>query len=132
MNDPDRSGEESGSGEALAVAILRHSDFAAQISDPKSPLVVHFWAPWCAPCIAQKLAFEQAAMMRGHLRFASCDIEAEPELMRSQAIRDLPTLAIYFAGSERARISGTMRLGAMLDWLDRQRGAGPRRSHTVA
>ncbi|NGY03199.1 thioredoxin family protein [Solimonas terrae] len=108
-------------GSPSPIAELRVDDFSVQSADAEAPLVVHFWAPWCAPCAMLKPVFEQAAAMRGDLRFASCDIDEQPELARELAIRNLPTLAIYHRGLERARISGTMRLGSLLDWFDRHR-----------
>lgn len=103
---------------------LHEADFAAQIADAELPLVVHFWAPWCAPCRLIKPVFEQAASLRRSLRFATVDTDTEPGLMQSQGITNIPTLAIYFAGRAQARISGTMRLSVMLDWLDRHAGPG--------
>ncbi len=107
------------------VLALGEHNFHAYVADLEVPLVVHYCAPWCTPCLMLKPIFEQAAALRRDLRFAVCDVDAAPEIGRNLEIANVPTLAIYLAGRERARISGTMRLGGMLDWLDRQRGAAP-------
>lgn len=105
-----------------AVAELHLDDFSAHAVDAEAPLVVHFWAPRCPPCVTFQPVFAQAASIRGDLHFASCDIDSETALARKLGVVDLPTVAIYHHGAERGRISGTMRIGAFLDWLAR-RGA---------
>ncbi|NKF23487.1 thioredoxin family protein [Solimonas marina] len=83
------------------------------------PLVVHFRAQSCAPCLTLDPVFAQAALLRAGLCFASCDIDTYPSLRQDCNVRNAPTLAIYLAGRELGRISGTMRLQTLLDWIDR-------------
>lgn len=99
---------------------LHGSSFAMQIRRSEVPILVHYWANWCAPCRMLRPIFEQAAVHRRGLRFASCDVDVETAPALEQDIGNLPTLVLYAPDREPARISGTMRLSALLDWIDFQ------------
>ena len=97
---------------------LRADDFEREVRNAAKPVVVHYGCPDCTPCRILAPVFAQAAAYRPQLRFASCNLDNEPALGASEDIVNLPTLILYVQGCERARISGTMRLAALLDWLD--------------
>lgn len=98
---------------------LDAASFAGQVQQSDGAVIVHFAEPNCTPCILMDVVFEQAARHRRDLRFAVCDVEAEAALALQYRIRNAPTLVCFERGLERARISGTLSLGQLLDWLAR-------------
>ena len=90
----------------------------ALIARSDVPVVVDFWAPWCAPCRMMAPAFEQAARtLEPRYRLAKVNTEEQQALAARFGIRSIPTLAVFSAGREVARQSGAMDAGTLVRWI---------------
>jgi thioredoxin 2 len=92
---------------AEPVDVDSAADFDALIGSASTPVMVDFWAPWCAPCrtMAPELA-KVAAQQSGHALVVKVDTQALPELGERFGIRSIPTLAVFRGGREVSRTSG--------------------------
>ena len=82
------------------------------------PLVVDFWAPWCAPCRQMAPEFAKAAgKLHKNVRFVKVNTEAFPQVGSRHNIRGIPTMAYFFDGKERKRKSGAMAADAIASWV---------------
>ena len=81
--------------------------FDAAIRDSALPVVVDFWAPWCAPCrmVAPELA-RVAAKRAGEYLILKVNTDAVPELGERFRIQSIPTMAVFANGRETGRTSG--------------------------
>lgn len=102
-------------GQAIAIDAdnfdrhLQHSDL---------PLVVDFWAPWCAPCRQMAPAFAQAAaQLEPRIRLLKVNTEEAPALAARFAIRSIPTLIAFRNGREIARQSGALDNAGLQRWI---------------
>lgn len=103
-------------GKPVAV---NESSFEAAVSRTELPVVVDFWAEWCAPCHAMAPAFERAAAeMKGRVRFAKVNTEAARAIAGRYGIRSIPTMILFRGGNEAARISGAMDARSIGSWID--------------
>ena len=91
------------------------------------PIVVDFWAPWCAPCRAMAPAYERAAAeLEPEYRLLKVNTEEEPEFAARYQISSIPTMMLFArdrdrrlgagsrteaAGAERLRMSRRSRRG---------------------
>ncbi|CCQ75205.1 co-chaperone YbbN [Magnetospira sp. QH-2] len=99
--------------------LLTGDSFDAHIEACDLPVLVDFFADWCAPCIRMEPLFAQAA---GHLeprvRLAKVDTDEEQALAGRHGIRGLPTMVLFKDGKEIAREAGAMSLNHLLAWVE--------------
>lgn len=63
------------------------------------PVLVDFWAEWCAPCRMIAPAFERLAENYGNdISFVKVDVDELPELAVKYGIRSIPTLLLLHRG----------------------------------
>ena len=97
---------------------LTKAGFDRHLAKDDLPLVIDFWAPWCAPCRMMAPAYtEAAAQLAPAVRLAKLDTEAEPEIAARFGIRSIPTLIAFQNGREVARRSGASDLPGLLGWI---------------
>ena len=100
---------------------LNPANFDRHISSSDLPVVVDFWAPWCAPCKTMAPAFAQAAgLLEPHYRLAKVNTEAAQTLAARFYIRSIPTLLVFHKGREIARQSGAMDAASLVRWIRMQ------------
>ena len=98
---------------------LDTGNFAKVVSGTQVPVVVDFWAAWCAPCKMMAPLFEQAAArVEPRARLAKLDTEAAPEIAGQFGIRSIPTLIVFKGGRETARQAGAMDLNSLVRFIE--------------
>ncbi len=107
-------------GEKLLPAkplTLTDATFERYIAKSGLPVLVDFWAPWCAPCRAMGPNFEQAAaLLHPGVILAKLDTQDEQRTADAMRIQGVPTLVLFRNGSEIARVSGAMSANDLVNW----------------
>jgi len=81
-------------------SIAGEDSFQNVVLQSKSPVVVDFWAQWCAPCLAAAPVLEELEKeYDGKINFAKVDVDSNSPLAVKYGIAAIPTMLI-FKGSQ--------------------------------
>ena len=73
--------------------------FKSEVLDSQTPVLVDFWATWCAPCRAIAPSLEElATQYKGQLKIAKVDVDENQEIAQTYGIRSIPTLLMFKGG----------------------------------
>ncbi|TET57193.1 MAG: thioredoxin [Dehalococcoidia bacterium] len=91
----------------MIQSILGEDDFKTTVLQSKSPIIVDFWAKWCAPCLAAAPVLEELAKEYvGKIGFAKVDVDANGPLAAKYAVTSIPTMLIFQGGQPVQQITG--------------------------
>ncbi|HLM70051.1 MAG: thioredoxin [Candidatus Lutacidiplasmatales archaeon] len=83
--------------------------FEREVIRSPLPVVVDFYADWCAPCrVAEPLLKDLSAQLAGQVKFAKVNIDEAALVTRSYGIHSIPTYLFVQAGQEKGREVGTV------------------------
>lgn len=87
------------------------------------PVLVKFWAPWCASCRAMAPIVEQLADdYGGRLRVVSVNIEDNPQAPARFNVRAIPNLVLVKNGQVAEQIIGAVPKTRLAQAIDRVLG----------
>jgi thioredoxin 2 len=87
------------------------------LAGTQMPVVVDFWAEWCGPCKMMAPNFAAAATRLPRVRFVKVDSDQAPLASARLNIRSIPTMVLFRAGEELARVSGALPATALVSWI---------------
>lgn len=91
----------------MIKSIEGDDDFQNNVLQSKSPVVVDFWAQWCAPCLAAAPVLEELAKeYDGKIEFAKVDVDSNSPLAVKYGIAAIPTMLIFKGGEPVQQILG--------------------------
>jgi thioredoxin 1 len=99
-------------------------NFAKTVLGSSRPVLVDFWAQWCAPCRALAPIVEAVAERYGQsAQVVKLNIDRNPSVVEKFRIEAIPTLIVFQDGEEKERIIGAVSQDVIARAIDAHLGS---------
>ena len=89
------------------LVVVTDDTFEHEVIRSPLPVVVDFYADWCAPCkTAEPVLRELSATLLGQIKFAKVNVDESGRVTHSYGIHSIPTYVFLDRGREKGREVG--------------------------
>tara|TARA_R110002020_G_scaffold255910_3_gene469586 strand:+ start:1103 stop:1426 length:324 start_codon:yes stop_codon:yes gene_type:complete len=96
------------------------ANFDQEVLAAGRPVLVDFWAEWCAPCLAMAPALQELSVtLADSVKIVKLDVASNPDITSRYNVRNMPTLMVFKNGEP-----VDMKVGAgqsrvqLIKWLE--------------
>ena len=85
---------------------ITDATFEAEVVQSDKPVLVDFWAPWCAPCRTVGAVLDQLSGERDDLKIVKINIDDNQDQALKHSVLVLPTVVLYMGGEAVGKLQG--------------------------
>src|SRR6187549_2837851 len=102
------------------VSSVTDSSFEKEVLQASKPVLVDFWAEWCAPCRMLAPTVEAVAEHYGeNASVVKLNVDDNPSTAQRYGIKGIPTLILFRDGKEVERVVGATSKDSISKMIDK-------------
>ena len=102
---------------------ITDSNFDSEVLKSSVPVLIDFWAAWCAPCRALAPTVDAIAeQYQGRVKVGKLDVDANGMTSSKFNIRGIPTLLLFKDGQVKEQIVGAVGKDVIAKAIDKHLG----------
>lgn len=95
------------------------NNFRDEVLQSELPVLVDFWADWCAPCMMLAPIIEEISdELDGRVNVCKINVDQAQDLAAAYGVMSIPTLMIFSKGKEVERTVGYMSKEDVLTFVE--------------
>ena len=103
----------------MSVNHITDDSFEQAVVNAEVPVVVDYWAEWCAPCREIAPALEEIATeLAGRVTIAKMNVDENPQTPSKFGVRGIPTLMLFKGGEVASTKIGALPKGKIKAWIE--------------
>ena len=101
------------------VEHVTDADFEEKVLKSDVPVLVDFWAEWCAPCrMIAPVLDELSAEMGDRIKIVKVNVDENPNTPAAYGVRGIPTLLLVKDGQVISQQVGAAPKNAIASWIE--------------
>jgi thioredoxin len=101
------------------IVHVTDASFDQEVLKSPTPVLIDFWAPWCAPCRAiAPIIDDLAGEYSGRLKVVKMNVDDNPQTPGRYGVRGIPNLVIIKGGQVKEQIIGAVPKGTLVKAVD--------------
>lgn len=101
----------------MSAIHIDQNNFHEEVIRSDKPVLLDFWAPWCAPCRMLLPIVEEIARERSDIKVAKINVDEQREIAGKFRIFSIPTLVVMKDGKFVDQVVGARPKDAILAML---------------
>ena len=101
----------------MPITQIEEPSFEKEVLQADRPVLVDFWAPWCAPCRVQHPIIEELAKEISAVKFTTLNVDEAPTVAGKYQIMSIPTIIVFKNGAPVTQLIGLQSKEALREKL---------------
>lgn len=102
----------------MATVTVTDATFESEVINSDKPVLVDFWAPWCAPCRMVGPVLEEIATENSDVKIVKVNVDENQQYAGKLGVFNIPTMIIYKGGEPVDKLVGAMPKQQILDRIN--------------